>query len=194
MGCPMTGPANIASLLVLSTCHLYSEYPVFGQLFSLVKNCFVMYNNFMRIFLTLAIVLLLSGTCCAQDADDVFYTDNHINGKFWKRLDFDEKLFYLYGIVDGITVVADSKPIFDEAHNIRPSVSDMILRSTKVFFVPKGGYKEIVGYIDGFYKKKANLELPVLKAYTRYLAEQKEWSTLEGWGKMLDGLRTGPAE
>jgi hypothetical protein len=138
--------------------------------------------------------LLLAVTVFAQEADDVFYTDNHINGKFWKRLDFDEKLFYLYGIVDGLSVVSESKPDFDEAHNIRPKVSDMILRSTKVFFIPRGGYKEIVDFIDGFYSKEDNLTLPVYRAYTFYLAEQKEWSAIGGWGEMLEKLKTGSAD
>lgn len=119
------------------------------------------------------------------EESDRYYTDNHINGRFWKTMEFTEKLYYLYGMVDGVTIISDAKPIFDEANNIKPSVSTMILSQTGRFFIPRGSYKEIVKFIDKYYSKKSNLDKPVYLGYIDYLAEQKEWSALSSWSERM---------
>ena len=141
-----------------------------------------------RIASIIIVGLLLISPQCAQGADSD-YTEDHINGRFWKKLDFSGKLYYLYGIIDGVSVISESKPVLDEAHNYSPKVSEMILKSTGRFFIPGGTYKEIVKFIDDYYSDDRNLDVPAYNAYTKYLAEQKDWSALENWDESLKKLR-----
>jgi len=129
----------------------------------------------------------------SQDSEE-YFTDNHINGHFWKMLKFNEKLHYLYGIVDGVSLISTAKPVFDEAHNYSPKVSEGILLSTGRFFVPKGTYDDIVTFLDTYYSDSANLSNPVYTAYSLYLADQKGWENLPKWNEALRELRrTKPA-
>jgi hypothetical protein len=131
----------------------------------------------------------LSGASLYAEDNDPHYTDNHINGRFWNKLDFSNKLYFLYGMIDGVTLISEAKPVLDEAANIRPSVSEMILRSTGRFFVPSGTYKEVVEFIDELYSKDTNLDIPVYAAYAEYLGKQKDWKALKSWDEALEKMR-----
>ena len=141
-----------------------------------------------RYALALALLLVVAQQCCAEEPDP-HYTNGHINGRFWNKLEYSNKLYFLYGIVDGVTLISDAKPVLDEAANIRPSVSEMILKSTGRFFVPSGTYKDVVDFIDGLYSDESDLDVPVYAAYAEYLAKQKEWGMLESWDEALKALR-----
>ncbi len=143
-----------------------------------------------KIGLLIIIIISIASMSCAEEADP-HYTGNHINGRFWKKLDFSNKLYFLYGMIDGVTLISEAKPILDEAANIRPAVSKMILKSTGRFFIPGGTYKDVVKFIDDLYSKDPNLDIPVYAAYAEYLADQKEWSALKGWDEALKNLRRG---
>jgi len=141
-------------------------------------------------------ILFISFSICscvsAQDSEK-YYTNNHINGLFWKRFDFNEKLHYLYGIIDGISVISKAKPVLDEAHNYSPKVTEGILASTGRFFVPNGTYDDIIAFLDHFYSNEGNMRTPVYAAYAMYLADKKGWAALNKWDETLGQLKRGSA-
>ena len=143
-----------------------------------------------KIGLLIIILVCATSLLYAEEADP-HYTGNHINGRFWNKLEFSNKLYFLYGMIDGVTLISEAKPLLDEAANIRPAVSEMILKSTGRFFIPGGTYKDVVKFIDDLYSKDSNLDIPAYAAYAEYLADQKEWSALKSWDEALKNLRKG---
>lgn len=140
-----------------------------------------------RSVVLLLVVTAITSIASASDENPRF-TGNHINGAFWKSMEQNAKFHYLYGVIDGITVIAESKPVFDKAHNINPELSKNILESAGRFYVPKGTYEDIVNYIDTFYSDPANLKTPVYAAYLHYISKQKGWSAIESWDNILKDL------
>jgi hypothetical protein len=106
-----------------------------------------------------AIVALLSFfsvLASARDHPEFFSKDLH-NGRFWRALNETQKIFYISGYREGISIGL-------RAANTKPETAQTYLP----FNLPNG---DIVKGVDKFYSKPENLRFPIKEALSIFSAK-----------------------
>lgn len=90
----------------------------------------------------------------ASSSAQVTATDGMNNGYLWERGGPDEKMLYVAGIGDGITLQSVAAAAAGNS------------RSPETLLYPKGvAIADIVAGMDDFYKERANMRIPIMFSY-----------------------------
>ena len=116
-------------------------------------------------FLALSMSLYAADKEVSFTSADVLTGVSWYNGRYWNNLTDAGKIIYLQGVVETFVECSQSKFIFDDIDldddtidDIRTALSGVVIYNTP--------YPEIREYINKFYSDQANLNIPILKAYT----------------------------
>jgi hypothetical protein len=101
----------------------------------------------------LLVTLLTVATASPQDSVNKTETDGFPNGRLWEKLTDYEKLTYLIGFRDGLTMGA-----------VGEVSSTKFLEMIHEYYVHPFTYKEQIAEIDKLYADRENILLPVISA------------------------------
>jgi len=118
-----------------------------------------------KIFLKVIFILVLVYNYLpAQQETDELYTKGWRNGKYWEELNFQEKIYYITGLEDGIALAdyfTGDSSIHDEFTVKGFRMSDLVKES------------------DLFYEQRANIKIPIAFAYHYVISKIKGQPTTE---------------
>jgi hypothetical protein len=102
------------------------------------------------------ILSLVFAVAVAAQSDDA-KTGDFVNGRFWGQSLEAIKVGYLFGLRDGLLLIA--------ADNKSETVKNALMLSMLLYRDGKATLEELIDQIDTFYKDRANIRIPVFEAY-----------------------------
>ncbi len=106
-------------------------------------------------FKSIILSLIFAAAVAAQS--DGTKTGDFVNGRFWEQSPEAMKIGYLFGLRDGLVLIA--------ADNKTEAVKNALMLSMLVYRDGKTTLEELIDQIDTFYKDGANIRIPVFEAY-----------------------------
>lgn len=117
-------------------------------------------------------VILVGANVLGQDSSVNEYTNGYPNGRFWEVLSDFEKVVYVRGFRDGLTLGAAGEVISPK------KVIEAMLEATDGYYVKRFTYEDHVQEIDKPYAAKENILIPIPSP--QLLRQEAAWYAHEG--------------
>lgn len=129
-------------------------------------------------------LLALALSVGASAQNDAKKTGDFVNGRFWENSTPTFKAGYVFGLRDGLVLIAGD--------NRTAAVQQALTGSLIMYRDGQATLEEVIEQIDGFYADRANIRIPIFEAYA-YCMKRTSGAAKKELDDLLTELRTRAA-